>query len=222
MKRLTPLLPIALLFFSLACISLPAINLPNISFPTDTVLPPTQSAPAEPTLPVEITATPEPTLAPTLPPTATPEPTLTFTPSATPEPFYPVQAQPASYLPNFTHQEKACNWLGVGGQAFDLAGQPVQNWTVVVTGVFNNELHQWLGLTGLAPAFGVGGYEIELSSAPLEMQGAFTIQLLDAAGQPLSAPVTFDTRADCQSNLVVINFVQMQAINEVYIPIINR
>jgi len=230
MKRINIILCFVVILASVACISLPKFNLPQIKTQPPTALP----ASATPTTailpPTDATATAEPTFT-SLPPTEVPSNTLepTFTPqpptptfTSTPEPFYPVRVDPPSYLPNFTHAEKGCRWIGVGGQIFDLDGQPVQGWTVVVTGIINGEVRQWLGLSGLNTAFGPAGYEIELGDTPLETRGVFTIQLRDAAGLPLTEIVAFDTFENCQANLAMINFVQSKAISKLYIPLISR
>ena len=61
--------------------------------------------------------------------------------------------------------------------------------------------------TGQALAYGLGGYEIQIAPAVLESSGRFWIQVLNAEGAPLTARHTFDTTADCSSNLILINFV---------------
>jgi len=230
MKRLNIILCFTLILASLACVSLPNISLPRVGTQPSTALPasptPTPTSTTEILPPAEIPPTVEPTvtqLPPTEGPTNTPEPTFTpLPPTPTPTPFYAVRVEAPSYLPNFTHAEKACNWFGIGGQTYDLTGQPVQGWTIVVTAQLNGEVRQWLALSGLATAFGPGGYEIELGDTPLETSGAFSIQVRDAAGQVLSEVVSFDTRSDCQSGLVVINVVQTQAILELHLPLITR
>ena len=57
---------------------------------------------------------------------------------------------------------------------------------------------------------------------PLRPAEPFSIQVVDAAGHPLSEAVSFDTHSDCQSGLVVINVVQTQAILELHLPLITR
>ena len=226
MKRINIILCFIVILASVACISLPKFNLPQIKTQPPTALP----ASATPTTailpPTEAPATAEPTLTslpPTEVPSNTPEPTFTpLPPTPTPEPFYPVRVEAPSYLPNFTHAEKGCNWFGVGGQIFDLNSQPVQGWTIMVTGTLNGEVRQWLGLSGLETAFGPAGYEIELGDIPLDTIGVFTIQLRDATGNPLTEDIGFDTRSDCQSNLIIINFVQAEAILTLHLPLITR
>jgi hypothetical protein len=230
MKRVNIILCFVIILASAACISLPRLNLPSIQSQPTTAQPIIISPTAEILLPTEIPTTTEPTATP-LPPTEIstdiPEPTAipdlpTATNTPTPQPFYPVRVDPPSYLPNFTHAEQGCRWIGVGGQIFDLDGQPVQGWTVIVTGIIDGEVRQWLGLSGLNTAFGPAGYEIELGDTPKETRGVFTIQLRDAAGLPLSEVVTFDTFDNCQANLIMINFVQSKAISKLYVPLITK
>lgn len=247
MKRVNIFLFFLIILASAACISLPGLNLPQIKTQPPVVLLPSITPTAESLPPTSLPETGSPTLMPppveptlespaeppdqdqkpTLPPVEVPSPTPlppteVPSPTPTPQPFYPVRVDPPSYLPNFTHAEKGCKWIGVGGQIFDLDGQPVQGWTVVVTGTLDGEVRQWLGLSGLNTAFGPAGYEIELGDTPRETSGVFTIQLRDAYGQPLTEVVPFDTHENCQANLAMINFVQSHAISKLYAPVITH
>jgi hypothetical protein len=65
-------------------------------------------------------------------------------------------------------------------------------------------------MTGLAPQYGPGGYEITLGDRPLDSDDALTVQLFDQAMLPLSDKVTFDTFEDCDRNLILVNFKQVR------------
>lgn len=170
--------------------------------------------------PVEATPTAEPSstpLPPTITPTETSLPSLTPTSASTETPVpspttsqgdKPYQVQPSSpvYLQNFTHQTLGCNWLGVAGQVFDASGAPVLNLVVVVEGFLNDQPVEALGLTGLAGSYGPGGYEIQLANSAVASSQSLFITLFDLNGTPLSDPVVFDTVADCNKNVVIINF----------------
>jgi len=65
-----------------------------------------------------------------------------------------------------------------------------------------------LTLTGMAPDYGEGGYEIALSDSAISSDGDIWIQLLDQANLPLSEKIYFKTFDSCDSNLVKINFQQ--------------
>jgi hypothetical protein len=60
--------------------------------------------------------------------------------------------------------------------------------------------------SGPATNFGAGGFELPLIGTP--KQAEFTVQLFSPQDEPLSEPITVTTRADCESNVVVINFVE--------------
>jgi len=86
---------------------------------------------------------------------------------------------------------------------------PLAGLRVQVTGTLNGEPVDKLGLTGAATQYGPGAYyEIQLANAPVATDGALQIVLLNEAGQPLSSPVSFSTRAECNQNLVMLNFKQ--------------
>jgi hypothetical protein len=118
-----------------------------------------------------------------------------------------VQPDTPSYLQNFAHPDKACNWMGVAGQAFDKTGNPVLNLVVVVDGVVSGKALDLLGMTGTARAYGPGGYELVVGNKAVVSSGPLTIQLFDLAGKMLTDAFPFNTVADCKKNLILINFV---------------
>ena len=108
---------------------------------------------------------------------------------------------------NFTHPEAGCNWLGVGGQVFNVQNEPVPSLVMLVEGEFDSEEVRFLSLTGVAPIYGPGGYEIVLADQPVVSTGTLRIQVFDLAGTPLSESIAFNTFANCEMNLIIINFV---------------
>ncbi len=165
---------------------------------------PAASCPAAPTCPPPATVAPTATASPTPVPTNTP--VLVNTPTVTPKPNQ-VQPNTPSNLQNFAHLDKACNWMGVAGQAFDKTGSPVLNLVVVVDGMVSGKALDLLGMTGTAHAYGSGGYELVVGDKAVVSTGPLTIQLFDLAGKPLTDPFPFNTVADCKKNLILINFV---------------
>ena len=142
------------------------------------------------------------TAAPALP-TTTPPPIPTPAPTLPPKPF---SLQPGAIilLPAFTHAEAGCTWMGVGGQVIGNDGQPVKNLVISISGMENGAPKEWMGYTGAATAYGPGGFEIQLGS---QVSAAlYTIQLFDLNGKVLSEPFHFNTSADCQQNLALVNF----------------
>jgi hypothetical protein len=163
---------------------------------------PTESCPASPTCPSP--ATEVPTTIPTPIPTNTP--VLVNSPTPVPR-AYKVQPNTPTYLQNFAHPDKACNWLGVAGQVFDKSGNPVQNLVVGVVGELSGNHVDQLGMTGAARAYGPGGYELVIADKAVDSTGSLNAQLFDLDGTPLSDPFSFNTAADCKKNLILINFI---------------
>ncbi len=151
------------------------------------------------------TATLEPTAAATADPTATPEPSPTVQPL-----IYNLQDGSPAYLDAALFRpEQACSFMGVFGQVFGLDDVPLTGVRVQVIGTLNGEAVDKLGLTGAATQYGSGAYyEIQLGNAPLASENTLQIVLLNESGEPLSSPVAFSTRGECNQNLTLINFKQ--------------
>ena len=165
-------------------------------------------------LPATWTPTTSPTIAPTKTriPTDTPEPTPEDTPIPTANlesgTSFSVQEGSPSYTENTVHPESGCNWLGIAGQVFDNEGFPVSGILVETGGMLGETDISGLTLTGMAPVYGDGGFEIVLRDSPISSDGDIWIQLSDQANLPLSEKIYFQTYDSCDSNLVKINFAQ--------------
>ena len=165
-----------------------------------------------------------PTIAPTITPTKTPIPS--DTPEPTPEDTaipipnleigtsFSVQVGSPSHTENSAHPESGCNWLGVAGQVFDSDGLPVSGLKVESGGILGEIEISGSTLTGEAPVYGEGGYEIVLHDTPVSSDGDIWIQLMDNANLPFSEKVYFQTFDSCDSNLVKINFAQNLSVSE--------
>jgi hypothetical protein len=126
--------------------------------------------------------------------------------------MYDVYAQSGTpaYIKNFTHPEAGCNWAGVAGQVFGPDNNPVSGFTVVISGSVDGSYINRSGVTGSAQAYGNGGYEVQLSSAPFTSDGSLTAYLLDTELKQVAAPVPVTTYQDCQSNLLLLNYVKVK------------
>jgi hypothetical protein len=122
-------------------------------------------------------------------------------------PYYQTQNGSPAYLENFARAE-ACSWMGAAGQVFDIQGNPVNSMVVVVGGTINGRSVTNHGATGNAPAYGPGGYEIDLGPSVEASTQTAWIQLTNAQGQALTPQYFIDTYADCQKNLILVNFQQ--------------
>jgi hypothetical protein len=220
------------LLLCLLCLSLLISGcdlIPEISFPSrETPVPTsTQFYPEEiiPTATLPAYPPPEPQPTSTLPAYPLPEPQPTATLPTYPPPFEPtpdplidaaftLQAGGPFYLPNFNHPEDGCQWQGVAGQVFDENGLEILNLLVIAGNRPAGEDHNRAATTGHAPAYGLGGYEIKLSSLPVNTSYHFWVQVVDSEGQPLSQRIYFDTLEDCEQNLILVNFVPLEAQNQ--------
>ncbi len=187
--------------------------------PTLTPLPPEGGGPERPV--AGITETPGPIV--TLPPPKTPTATATLDlPDFVVQPGSPINVQ------NFSHPELGCDWLGVAGQAFDTAGQPVRFLVVVAGGTLAGGEVNDLTVTGSAPIYGPGGYELTLAQRPLGSTGTIWIQLFDLEGKPLSERIVLDTVNDCSRNLILLNFLKLPGPDDqtssqpLYLPLIRK
>ncbi len=175
---------------------------PTLGYPTATntparFLPPTWTPTISPT--AQITDTP----APTLTPTETLTPTV-GTPAATPV-SYRFEADPQTSANNFVNEE-GCNWMGTGGQVFDINQNAVALLGVHLEGVLGGAQIEMDTLTGStdATAFGPSGYLFTLADHPIASDDSLTVQLVDQSGLPVSDPVAIDTFDDCNANNLII------------------
>ena len=121
------------------------------------------------------------------------------------------QGSPSAISGADFHQTGGCDWSGVAGQAVSLNGEAVRGLFVELGGSMPGvESVDNLVMTGLAPQYGQGGFEITLANTLVASTGTLWIQLLDAQNLPLSDRIYFDTYDDCQKNLVIIYFSQVR------------
>lgn len=192
---------------------------PTLAFPTLTptplgVLPPTWTP--LPTKELTATNTPRPTSTPF--PTETPfslfTPTETAEVSPTPVLGMPYDLAPGSPVAISSvafHPEAGCNWMGVAGQVLDLSGAPISTGIVIqLSGVYGGTFVEKTSLTGIAPQYGLAGYEFYLGDKPIASNKTLWVQLLDQAGAPISEKIFFETYGDCERNLIFINFKQVR------------
>jgi len=211
----------------------PSVDLPSATpdaIPTDvppSVTPFSTQMPSEtpePTATDPVSPTPENTEEPTstaMPTgtatsTATDMPTSTFTPqptyTATPAP-YQLQLMNPYYLSNFTHVELGCDWLGVAGQIFSSGGQVQLDILIKAGGEINGkpveeEMTMPLADSDIDLAYGPGGYELTLAFSPVDTESTAWVQLFSLGGDPLSEKIYLTTFADCQNNLILMNFIE--------------
>lgn len=193
----------------------PTILPSETPLPTDTLIPTNTSVPTNTTPPTEAVASPSTTVEtpPETPgegsPSATPEQQATETPSES-MPFVLHPGDPVA-INNIAYPEAGCNWMGVGGRAFDLSGAAIEEGLFVqLGGTINGEPVELLGMIGMVDNYGPGSYEFVLGEEPIASTQILWVQLFDQAMLPLSEQIYFDTYADCDRNLILINFNQVR------------
>ncbi len=182
-----------------------------VVYPTATQTPVTMPATWTPTTPS--TETPQ-----TVPVTDTPEPSATVavvstnpdTSSDDQNYTFALQGAPTALKSEVFKKGTGCTWQGVAGLVVDMQSKPLINIGIVLKGLYNGKTISTQTISGTHTEYGESGYEFQLGTEPLASTGLLSIQLVDQAGLPLSAPVYFDTLETCDKNLVLINFKQIR------------
>ena len=121
------------------------------------------------------------------------------------------QGSPSEIAGTQFHPDAGCNWSGVAGQAMSLNGEAVRGLFVQLGGTLpGDDSINNLTMTGLAPQYGPGGFEITLSDKLIASNSTLWIQLLDQQNLPLSDRIYISTFDDCEKNLVIIYFDQIR------------
>lgn len=122
-----------------------------------------------------------------------------------------LQGDPTGMKSTLFKPNSNCSWLGVAGNVYDLQGRPVQGIIVQMGGSYNyQKVDVKFTLTGLARAYGESGYEFTIADVIVPSSQTLWVQLVDQAAIPLSEKVYFDTYADCNRNVILINFKQVR------------
>lgn len=140
----------------------------------------------------------------------------------TPEFPFLVQAGTPVAIQNFIQAEAACNWDGIGGQVFDGDGQPVTGLVIRIYGMYDGAPLYANVLTGVSLKLGPGGYEYQLGNTPLSSSGQLTIQVFNLMGEALSYPVVVNTQGACDRNLLLVNFVEVDTLYDVFLSLIHH
>ena len=121
------------------------------------------------------------------------------------------QGSPSAITGAQFHPDAGCNWSGIAGQAMSLNGEAVRGLFVQLGGTIPGvDSMDNLTMTGLAPEYGPGGFEITLSDKLVASNSTLWIQLLDQQNLPLSDRIYFSTFDDCEKNLIIIYFDQVR------------
>jgi hypothetical protein len=165
----------------------PAVPLPDVWTPTPST-------------------TPEPTNTPTPVPTDTPTPVPTGT--QLPPPFALQPGNPVQ-IPNIANDD-GCDWMGVGGQVFNMENQPIVNLGIHLEGELEGNPLDLDTITGSAPDIGPSGYVFNLGDHPIGSVDTIWVYVHDGSGSPLSDQVFFSTSTECNENFVMVNWRQVR------------
>ena len=142
--------------------------------------------------------------------------------SQLPPTIYIGQPGTPAAIENFIRPDVECDWSGIGGQVFNLQGDPASGLVIKVTGDLEGTPVFLLALTGGAFQLGPGGYLIQFTDHPFDSNGSLRLELLDIAGQPISWVIPLETFADCERNLLIFNLVEISTENNIYMPLIYK
>ena len=169
---------------------------PTVTSTREIIDTPTMTATETPR--VTRTITPKPSRTPTPTPAG---PTATRTPTRSAF-QYTLQPGSPSYLKNFANTAE-CNWMGIAGQVFNLSGQAVIGLLVHLEGGGLN----YDAITGSKTAYGPGGYELPINDHAVQTTNVYRVQVRNQ-GAPVSDTYVINTFADCNKNLILVNFAQ--------------
>ena len=189
--------------------TLPAmVVLPSLTATKPVVFPPTWTPTPTQTLAASQTsefATPRPGETVIAQPTASQEPTK--------EGGYPfeVQGEPEAMKRTIFNPNSTCAWMGVAGRVTDLQDRPVLDILIRLGGTINYQpIQEQYTLAGTAINYGASGFEFTISNTLMASNHTLWIQLFHQDRMPLSEKIYFDTFADCEKNLILINFRQVR------------
>jgi hypothetical protein len=151
------------------------------------------------------------TISTAAPPANSPTPTTTLAPEAPTATFTfsfsPFSFQLAPEGIQYTSHPSGCSFFGIAGHVYDLARTPIIGNLIRVTGPNN---YQEDAIPGSQPIYGAGGFELVLSDQPTTTTNQYNVQLLNAAAEPLSDVIQLQTFAECEKNLMLLDFVQVR------------
>lgn len=157
-------------------------------------------------LPTPAPATPTAPLPGSLPTVeVTPEVAAPVSPAAPPEsPGLPIVLSDADIRYVANANGRGCDWLSIGGQVLDTAGNALNNYGVQITGSEDGSTLDQRVFSGSALTFGPGGFELALGSTP--RQGRYQVQVFDTTGAPASEVYDLFTSDRCDQNVLRLTF----------------
>jgi hypothetical protein len=180
----------------------------NTETPVDTATP-TPTITTSPTITTTAAPTDTPSMTPTPENSSTPVPTATATgptPTLAPtlSPFlFDLREGNVIFTSNFANSA-ACAWQGIGGQVYDLAGQPMNGLRLHVYG---GDIDRRVD-SGSNSLYGAAGWE-----QPVDNKinaNTYYVELESQGGTVISPRVEVPFPSDCTKNLALVNFIQVR------------
>jgi hypothetical protein len=103
-----------------------------------------------------------------------------------------------------------CDVLIIAGQVKDLKDDPVTDLTVHLYGELGGYEIDLYRIAGSETTYGESGYEFVLEGLVVESEDTLFIQLVDTNDIAFSRPYAVRTYAECQKNMILINFKQVR------------
>jgi len=138
------------------------------------------------------------------------------------EVFLVPQVGTPTSISNFLAPASGCNWSGIGGQLFDLTGNPMPGKIVKIDGTLRGTPINMLGVSGGETRLGSAGFAFKIADQPVASGAALFIQVLDITGAALTPRIAIQTYDDCQRNFILINIKESRRENPTYFPIIRK
>jgi len=140
-------------------------------------------------------------------PTQTPQPTQTSTPWSA---AFVIRGTPEAFPHTLLYDRYACEeYLFIGGEVWDLRESPLKGMIVKLTGTYGNGVVDLSSESGEVTVYGQSAYGFVLENQQIKTDSLY-IQLFDPAGNPLSARVKLSISGNCDGNLLLVNYKQVQ------------
>lgn len=162
------------------------------------------------------TETPTATEQVVLIPTSTPLPSQTMPPTQTSTPWsaaFVIRGTPEAFPHTLLYDRYACEeYLFIGGEVWDLREAPLTGLTVQLTGTYGGGTVDISSQSGEFGIYGQSGYGFVLDNLQIPTESLY-IQLFDSEGNPLSAKTKLTISGECDGNLLLVNYKQVQEIS---------
>jgi hypothetical protein len=121
---------------------------------------------------------------------------------------------------DFLQTDGICAGMQIAGQVFN-NNEPINDVIIKVSGSLGgNDDILIYAISGGEPRLGPVGYRIDLSDQLANTKNMIFIQLINSSGVSISPMMPIETYADCDRNLIIVNFVYVPFGNDLFLPLI--